>query len=176
MSFTVESSAVVDNQSRFLAFAVSGVGLLGALVLIFGFGVPWYSNFIIGILLFSGLGLVADIPLVPQSYKISDKGITIKRRWSSSVIKPLMITRAEVVDLESFAVKIPVLGWPLGSGLTGFFFVPGRGIVTFYTHRTGKVVLVHTLQGLIVISPDKPVRFVDGVNEMLRRKARGIIR
>jgi hypothetical protein len=106
----------------------------------------------------------------PQSYLLTDQGLTIKRH-----IGPVQLNLNEISDIRILN-KDEIKGLIRTFGVGGLFGYFGKyynktiGKMTFYATNRANAILITTKQGKkIVITPDDP-GLIEAVNQWIRKK------
>lgn len=86
------------------------------------------------------------------------------------------ITSVRLIEHAQLPAAIPL--WPLGwrgpTAMMGRHWVSGKGVWSFHCQRpTGRLLVIETLRGTIVVSPDQPVVLRDRLEQRLRQQVLG---
>jgi hypothetical protein len=192
--------ATPDPGGRMVATTFMVLMLLATIAYLVVTGAPLSSPSLLewGVLVLAvGLG---DIALIPRRYTLDSKGVTIDKKWWKTSVPTDIITRVELLDKNKMPVRIPLppLGWIGFSGSYGKFIVRQPRTIntnagkkdkrktarktnrlqvwTFNSNKNERFVLIHTLRGVIVISPEPATRFMNQAQEVLRNRRLGRIR
>jgi hypothetical protein len=119
-------------------------------------------------------GLVAGAILLvywfaPLGYHIDSIGVLIRRRAGRKVMPLESLRAARLMEPNELANSI--WRWPAVGGLFGFygtFESPALGRHQWYASRDEDLVLLQTVHGPVVVSPDEPAAFVRELNQRLR--------
>lgn len=151
--------------------ALISVSLIGLVALT---GLDPMDPLVLALIAILGLTSVADWAMGPARVVLTHEVIRIERRlpWVTTI--PLsVVTRVEASDAERLGVRVPVAGWLGFGGLYGLCWTPTLGMASFWVHRRDRFVLIHTLQGTVVISPEPPARFIAAAQSVLKSRTLG---
>lgn len=106
--------------------------------------------FFLGILLFS-------YSYSPLGYSVRDGALVIHRPWKTVVIPLEEIRKVQLVSPEEVGVGLRTFGVGGLFGYYGLFFYPRLGgYVRFYLRNKQNPVLLDTVRGKLLLSPDSP--------------------
>jgi hypothetical protein len=111
--------------------------------------------------------------LSPVGYQVGESSIVIRRRLGRKAIPMASVRAARLMEPAELAESM--WRWPAVGGLFGFygtFETPALGRHRWYASRDRDLVLLQTVEGPVVVSPDDPEGFVREVNQRLRAKNR----
>jgi hypothetical protein len=164
--------AVLGTRQRIVA-GVLGIGVcIGgpialSVVLMATSGDPAFVIFPLPFL--GGIWMIQG--LAPAGFTLEERGLRIERRWLSRL---LPYTSIQGVDRQ----RRPI-GGLFAVGLNGLFgshglrWNPRTGLHYLAITNTTDLVYLHTIRGLVVISPSRPDEFVARLSRRLGARARG---
>lgn len=174
--FPASGWPTAPGRALALGVLLAGV-LLGGLLLLGPLGTAALQSsglaLGVGVLLASLL----DLAWRPQELRLTATDLVIVYR-GKTVSQPISrITGVQVIDRARLPLAIPL--WPLGAwrGATvmmGRHWVVGRGVWTFHCQRpSGPVLVIETLRGPLVVSPDQPTVLRDRLVARLQTRVLG---
>lgn len=170
ISDTIAFGASWNRSTRlltalFLAFAVTSVGL--------SYSQPGPSFVFLLTAALVGSAVALAYSYAPVGYHVNDTVIAVRRRAGAKEIPFSSLRSARLV--ESAETAQTTWRWPAVGGLFGFygtFETPALGRHQWYASRDQDLVLLQTVQGPLVLSPDDSSAFVREVNQRLRASTR----
>jgi hypothetical protein len=115
------------------------------------------------------LALVGTFLLRPRSYTVSDNGVSVERTMSPVRLSAGNLVRVEQIPPKSLGSTVRTFGSGGLFGYFGYFDSSGRGKLKMYATRRDTLVGLYSSDGLIVISPNDPVAFVEDAKRLTKR-------